>query len=389
MANYIVNAYNNGGSGGSVNMRKGRGTNYDLVVRVPHGATVSGTKSGTWSYMTYGNYSGYMMSVYLDDAGSSTPSGNWVTRWTNTPGETVNIRSGAGTNYSIVKRLSHATKVEVNSPTATWSQVREYGSTSILGYIMTSFLTETNPSGGSGGGSTSNGLRAGHYVQVASNTVNVRAASSSSSKLRGVLFKGTKVYCSGIVNDSWVKIIWGGIGSSDAYVMAQYLVDGGVGHSSKLERASAIANSMLGDNYPYQDSIGNLGLSAEQWCVQYCSWLMKAAGCLNSNYPDFSNNATVSGAIGFFGNKYVRKELATPAKGNWVFYTTTGSQPSDPKHYYAHVGFVVDIKGNTLTTVEGNLNHTISSPGPYNYMTATHIGKNDFSVLGFATPNWN
>lgn len=69
MANYTVNAYNNGGSGGSVNMRSGAGTSYGIVVQVPHGATVTGTKSGDWSYMSYSSYSGYMMSVYLDDQG--------------------------------------------------------------------------------------------------------------------------------------------------------------------------------------------------------------------------------------------------------------------------------------------------------------------------------
>jgi len=47
MANYTVNAYNNGGTGGSVNMRSGPSTNDGIVVRVPHGATVTGTKSGT------------------------------------------------------------------------------------------------------------------------------------------------------------------------------------------------------------------------------------------------------------------------------------------------------------------------------------------------------
>lgn len=334
-----------------------------------------------------------MMSVFLNDAGTSTPGGTWVTRWTNTPGETVNIRSGAGTNYNIVTRLSHGTKVEVNTPTATWSQIRRYGSTSILGYIMTEFLTNTDPNGSSGGstggGTTSNGLQAGHYVQVSSSysTVNVRASSSTTSTLRGVLFKGTKVYCSAVVNDSWVKIIWGGTGSSDAYVMAKYLVDGGVAPSSKRDRAIAIANSMKNAGYPYKGLIGNLGLTATQWCVQYCSWLMKAAGC--SGYPDFSQNATVSGAINFFGSRYGNKGTKTPVKGDWVFYTTTGSTSSNPNDYYAHVGMVVNVSGNNITTVEGNLNGTITSPGTYNYATATHIGNNDFSVLGFATPNWN
>jgi len=79
MANYTVNAYNNGGTGGSVNMRSGPSTNDGIVVRVPHGATVTGTKSGTWSYMTYNTYTGYMMSVYLDEqSGGSTGGGAYL-----------------------------------------------------------------------------------------------------------------------------------------------------------------------------------------------------------------------------------------------------------------------------------------------------------------------
>lgn len=50
---------------------------------------------------------------------------------------------------------------------------------------------------------------------------------------------------------------------------------------------------------------------------------------------------------------------------------------------------VVNVSGNNITTVEGNLSDTITSPGTYNYATANHIGDNNFSVLEFATPNWN
>lgn len=39
MANYIVNAYNNGGSDGSVNMRSGPAKPTELGAHVPYGAT--------------------------------------------------------------------------------------------------------------------------------------------------------------------------------------------------------------------------------------------------------------------------------------------------------------------------------------------------------------
>lgn len=52
MANYTVNAYNNGGTGGSVNMRSGPSTNDGIVIRVPHGATVTGTNHGMSSFIS-------------------------------------------------------------------------------------------------------------------------------------------------------------------------------------------------------------------------------------------------------------------------------------------------------------------------------------------------
>lgn len=101
MANYIVNAYNNGGSGGTVNMRSGPATTYGIVVRVPHGATVTGTKSGEWSYMTYGSNKGYMMSVFLDDAGTSTPSNISVGDTVITILPAVNFRSTPGGDFTL------------------------------------------------------------------------------------------------------------------------------------------------------------------------------------------------------------------------------------------------------------------------------------------------
>lgn len=303
--------------------------------------------------------------------------------------ETVNLRKTASSSGTILVRVPYGKAVEASaSSTSGWHNATYNGYT---GYMMSKYLTTTKPTDAdTGSGSTSSGLQAGHYVQVSSSysSVNVRGSASTSGTLRGVLLKGTKAYCSGIVNDSWVKITWGGTGSSVAYVMAQYLVDGGAAPTSKKQRAIDIANSMKGKGYPYNDKIGNLGLTADQWCVQYCSWLMKAAGC--SNYPDFSTQATVQKAINYFktNGNYGLRANKTPVPGDWVFYTTTGSTESDATKYYAHVGFVVAVSDNTITTVEGNLGDTIKSPGAFYYKTATTIGGNNFSVLGFATPSW-
>lgn len=168
------------------------------------------------------------------------------------------------------------------------------------------------------------------------------------------------------------------MGSSDAYVMAQYLVDGGVAPSSKRDRAIAIANSMKDAGYPYQGLIGNLGLDANKWCVQYCSWLMKAAGCSSSNYVPFSD-ALVSEAVTFFQDKgrFGLRANKVPTKGDWVFF-------SEGAETYQHVGLVVDVSGTNITTVEGNLSKTITSRGPSSYYGSF----GNMTVYGFATPAW-
>lgn len=279
-------------------------------------------------------------------------------------------------NYAYWGRFDNNAIIPIKLYDNTWYETYWNGDTTKVGYVKKEFITNENWDGGSSG---SNSLTAGHYVQVSSayNSVNVRASMSTGSTLRGVLLSGTKVICTEVPSSEWVKIIWGGTGSSTAYVKSQYLVDGGSAPSSKKSRAKAIALSMANKNYPYNGNVGNLGLTASQWCVQYLSWLMKAAGC--SSYPDFSSQATVSGAISFFGSSFgTVANGRTPNIGDWVMYSKSGET-------YAHVGLIVNKSGNNITTVEGNVSSTIKKKGPYNYLN----GIDNFTVYGFATPTWS
>lgn len=375
-----MNAYNNGGSGGSVNMRSGAGTSYTIVVQVPHGATVTGTKSGDWSYMTYGSKSGYMMSVFLDAQGSGGTTGTATAGVIN--GTNVNVRSSPSTGANVLKVVNTGNKVNYYAGESySGSGYSWYRCTSTAwsgdGYIVTNYV---NPdSGGSSGGS----LKAGNYVKVKDSTVNVRASANASDTKLGVLYQGTLAYCEQVVSSTWVKVRWGGRTQTYGYIMSQYLEDGGTASSSRKQRAVDIAKSMAlpasstTTKYPYQAAIGNLDLTATDWCVQYISWLMKAAGC--SSYPDFTTQAQVSSAASFFGSGFgTRASGKTPSVGDWVMYSGSAGT-------WAHVGFVVAVSGTSVTTVEGNLGKTVKFAGPYNYT----VGVNNFTCYGFATPTWN
>lgn len=135
-------------------MRTGVDTSYALVVRVPHGATVTGTKSGPWSYMTYGSYSGYMMSVYLDSPGASTPDTSDInvgdTVITILPG--VNFRSTPG--GTSLFQVSTGTTMVVTAITTsseyTWYKGVLSGQT---GYLRGDCVTKYS-GGNTGGGSS-------------------------------------------------------------------------------------------------------------------------------------------------------------------------------------------------------------------------------------------
>lgn len=135
MANYTVNAYNNGGSGGSVNMRSGAGTNYGIVVQVPHGATVTGTKSGDWSYMTYGSHSGYMMSVFLDAQSGGGTTGTYLGTGQVIGGGPLFCRKQPIAGYEYWGQFQEGTTIQIYSCTTSgWYQTLWNGN---VGYVMT------------------------------------------------------------------------------------------------------------------------------------------------------------------------------------------------------------------------------------------------------------
>lgn len=275
--------------------------------------------------------------------------------------ETVNLRKTPESTGTILVRVGYGKAVQASSYNETWHSASYNG---YSGYIMSKYLTSTDPNGSSGG--TTGSITAGHYVkmnQSNSYPVNVRASTSTSSERLGQLQKGTLMYCEDVVTvngTTWAKIRWGGRSATYAYIMTKYLADGGIASSNKKLRAIAIANSMKDSGYPDQPE-EYLDIDHGEWCVRYVSFLMKAAGCSSGNYVPFSD-AKVSEAVAFFQNKnaFGTRANKTPSEGDWVFF----SQGSET---YQHVGFIVKVTGTNITTVEGNLGKTITTRGPSSY----------------------
>lgn len=408
------------GTGGTVNLRETAKTTAKILTTIPNGTALKiSAISGEWVRTVYKDKEGFVQAKFIkgteeydkgpggNDGGNTGSDGNdkypvvgiVETRLHGQSGS-VNLRKTASTSAALLAQIPYGTSIRIRSKSGEWVGAIYNGKE---GFVQAKFIEGTDKyNEGLISDSDGDDVFAGHYAIVTPtqyDTLNVRQSIGGQSM--GTLKRDTIVCCThrvkqDNVSGEWVRIYWGGTQQRYGYVMAEHLTPSDkYSQDGKEERAIKIANSMKKGGYPYKGDHNQLGLTAEQWCVQYVSWLMRAAGCLN--HPAFSGQSNVSGAIAYFeaqikqdgSRRFAYMPNATPHRGDWVMYTTTGSQESDRKSYYAHVGFVVDVNGDNITTVEGNLGKTIASPGTYNYKTETHVGNNNYSVLGFAAPDWS
>ena len=130
----------------SLNVRSGAGTNYSVLGSLSNGAKVEivGT-SGSWYKIKYGSGYGYVSKDYVTVSSSSNNSSSnsgssnsgssnntTTTPSTSTTGtikvnDTLNVRSGAGTSYSVIGSLKNGATVEIVETSGSWYKIK-YGS---------------------------------------------------------------------------------------------------------------------------------------------------------------------------------------------------------------------------------------------------------------------
>ena len=117
----------------AVNFRSGPSTSYLSLGSFNKGDKVEylGT-SGSWVKVKYNNKTGYVYGSYV---------GNYATITQYVTATTLNVRSGAGTSYSVLGSLSKGTKVEVISTTNGWSKINYNGS---IGYVSSQYLSSSS-----------------------------------------------------------------------------------------------------------------------------------------------------------------------------------------------------------------------------------------------------
>ena len=207
----------------SLNVRSGAGTSYSVIGSLKNGTSVEivGT-SGNWYKIKYGNDYGYVSKDYVtlnsssnSNTGNTSNSGSTnntpatsTTKGTVKVSDSLNVRIGAGTSYSVIGSLKNGTSVEIVETSGNWYKIK-YGNG--YGYVSKDYITLQNRS------IAENTItKEGTVVTVA---LKVRESNNFDSNVIGTIAMGQKV--SVIEDDNeWGKISYKGI---DGYILNEYI----------------------------------------------------------------------------------------------------------------------------------------------------------------------
>ena len=198
--------------GTTLNVRSGPGTSYSIIGSLKHNdkITITGESSG-WYKLNYSGKAGYVSKAYIILDGSTQPptAPQTKTVYVNTPGSTLNVRSGAGTSHAIIGSLKHGDKITVTDDGGDWYKLTYSGKT---GYVNKAFTKADNP--------TTTQTRT-VYVNTPGSTLNVRSGPGTSHAIIGSLKHGDKITVTE-ENNSWYKLTYNG---KTGYVSKSYVKD--------------------------------------------------------------------------------------------------------------------------------------------------------------------
>ncbi|MFB2350608.1 SH3 domain-containing protein [Priestia megaterium] len=189
-----------------LNVRSGAGTTYGIIGSVVKGQMLSVvSKSGSWYKINYNGRTGYVSSDYVQASGTTTPPAESTTYIVTA--STLNVRSGAGTNYASIGSVTKGQKLSVVSKSGSWYKINYNGRT---GYVSSDYVQAS--------GTTTPPAESTTYIVTAS-TLNVRSGAGTNYASIGSVTKGQKL---SVVSKSgsWYKINYNG---RTGYVSSDYV----------------------------------------------------------------------------------------------------------------------------------------------------------------------
>lgn len=230
-----------------VNVRSGPGMSYGAFTVMKKGTSAAslGT-SGGWTKITVNGKTGFVSSKYLFVSNQNLSS-NASSKTVSITASSLNVRSGAGTQYQIIGGLTKGKNVTVVATSGEWYKIK-YGSR--YGYInkkYTSTAVSDNKESSSADDMESNT----QTMYCIASSLNIRSGAGTSYAVTGSIKNGQSVTVLGN-NNGWSKIK---VGNGYGYVSSKYLSaskPASNGHNSEAINSSDLitfAKSFIGCEY--------------------------------------------------------------------------------------------------------------------------------------------
>ena len=234
----------------ALNVRSGPSTSYSITTKLYKGDKVEilETSNGWHKIKASNGKIGWVSGDYIKVSSGSTSQPSTSTTKATVTATSLNVRSGAGTSYSVITKLPKGTVVDVlESASNGWKKIKTSGGTT--GWASGDYLT----TGSAGNSSTDNSTSQTSYkATVNTDSLNMRKGAGTSYSVITKLSKGTVVDVLESASNGWKKIKTsnGTIG----WVSGSYLANGVVEQTStpstnKVQAVIDLAHKQLGKPY--------------------------------------------------------------------------------------------------------------------------------------------
>ena len=225
-------------AGDVVNARTGPGTSYDRVEMLAGGKQVAILgEEGGWYKIKWNDSVGYVLKSYVAVSGGSSSAQSSSPNATVTGGDTINVRSGPGTEYSRVTMVAEGKRVRVVSKDGGWCKVSFDGTT---GYILADYVKADGS--GTKSGSQSAAQSGSPATVTGGEIINVRSGPGTDHERVTTVADGKKVTVIGEEN-GWSKVSFDGM---TGYILSDYVSreSGGSSQTAKPAAEQAVDYSV-------------------------------------------------------------------------------------------------------------------------------------------------
>jgi len=134
----------------NLNLRQSPTMSSSVLTVMPSGGavTITGAPQNGWYPVTYNGQTGWASATYINPPAPSSGGGSGSTTYgtstTNTPGTTLNLRSGPGTGSSVIGSIPHGANLVISGAAQNgWYPVTYNGKT---GYVSAQYVNPFTPS---------------------------------------------------------------------------------------------------------------------------------------------------------------------------------------------------------------------------------------------------